>query len=82
MCLVGCRQERGKTTRSQECMGLESKASPEVSAREGALLNPQKWLSSWFLALQHMGFPGPVRRWEHPKGQLGLAIKGTGSGQP
>lgn len=52
----GCGQEGGKTTQSQKCMGLESKASL-VSAGEGTLFNPQKWLSSWFRALQHMRFP-------------------------
>lgn len=81
MWLVGCRQERGAGRRGERPPGARSawvlKAKPPLKCL------PQKRLSSWFLALQlRVGFPGPVRRWGHPKAQLGLAIKGTGSGQP
>ena len=53
-----CRQNKGKATRAQACMGFESKDSREEVACNRALLNAQKCSVAGFLALQYMGgFP-------------------------
>lgn len=64
-------------------MDLKAK-TPEEFAWDGALLNAQKRSVAGFLALQYVGgFPQGLTGHEGtPETQLGLAIKGTGSGHP